>query len=123
MSPLIYFLLQYLHCLVSYRDRTQVCTDVIEYLCTKQTLNCLDPEISHHLLETMLYKVHLAVQADQLLYAKNALRVNRPFMFILNVFSMGLTSSHDLFLVYHERSLFLLLFVEEASSISPGFTL
>ena len=69
-------LFQYLHSLVSYTDRTEVCSDIIDYLCTKQSREQPDPEISHHLLETMLYKVHISVQTGQLQYAKNIHRVS-----------------------------------------------
>ena len=67
--------LQYLHSLRSYTDRNEVCTEIVEYLCSIQTNGDLDPTVSHHILEVMLYKANLSIIAGQLQYAKNILQV------------------------------------------------
>ncbi|KAL4233593.1 Zinc finger C3H1 domain-containing protein [Mactra antiquata] len=65
---------KYLHSLISYKDRNDVCCEIIDYMCSVQDIQALSTNISHHLLETMLYKVNLSINTGHLQYAKNILR-------------------------------------------------
>ncbi|XP_045195741.2 zinc finger C3H1 domain-containing protein-like [Mercenaria mercenaria] len=65
---------KYLHSLVSYTDRNEVCSEIVDYLCSIQTKDNINAAVSHHLLEVMLYKTNLSMMAGQSQYAKNILQ-------------------------------------------------
>ena len=66
---------QYLHSVATYPDRNEICSEIIDYLCTRQNKSDLDPDLSHHLLEVTLYKVNLSLMVGRLQYATNILQV------------------------------------------------
>ena len=63
-----------------YTDRNEMCSEIIDYLCTRQDKSDLDPNISHHLLEVILYKINLSVMVGRLQYAKNILQVSLNYV-------------------------------------------
>ena len=73
LSFFVFF--QYLHSVATYPDRNEICSEIIDYLCTRQNKSDLDPDLSHHLLEVTLYKVNLSLMVGRLQYATNILQV------------------------------------------------
>ena len=78
------YIFQYLHTVAAYTDRNDICCEIIDYLCTRQDKHNLDPDISHHLLEVILYKINLSVMVGKLQYAKNILQVSHDLNLIIS---------------------------------------